>query len=105
MQAKNIFGSVLLLLLPLCGNAQAWKWANSLGSANSNTTIKSIRPYTGTDVLVSGNFAASTLNLGNLTLNNAGQDDGYVAILNDAGQYIWANKFGGSGRILIVDDR
>lgn len=103
MQAKNIFRSVLLLLLPLCGHAQAWKWANSLGSANSNTTIKSIRPYTGTDVLVSGNFAASTLNLGNLALNNAGQDDGYVAIVNDAGQYIWANEFGGSGRDFTVD--
>lgn len=103
MQVRNVFLSTLLLSLPLFTHAQAWKWAKSLGSANSTTTIKSIRPYAGTEVLVSGNFAASTLNLGNQTLNNAGQDDGYMAIVNEAGQYVWANKFGGADRDFAVD--
>lgn len=103
MQTRIFFIPVFLLLLPLAGQAQAWKWAKSLGSANSNTTVKSIRPYTGTSALVSGSFAATSLTLGSQTLNNAGQDDGYVAIANEAGQYIWAASFGGSGRDFVLD--
>ena len=102
MQTR-IFIPLLLLLLPLSGHAQAWKWAQSLGSANSNTTVNSIRPYSGTSVLVSGSFAAETLTLGSYTLENAGQDDGYVAIAGEAGQYVWAAGFGGSGREQVVD--
>ena len=94
---------MFLLLLPLSCQAQAWKWAKALGSANGGTTVKSIRPYAGTSVLVSGSFAANSLALGSHTLDNAGQDDGYVAIVGDTGQYDWATGFGGSGRDHVVD--
>ncbi|MBK8567304.1 MAG: hypothetical protein IPN76_29270 [Saprospiraceae bacterium] len=103
MQKRNIFIPAILFLLPLLGQAQAWKWAKSLGQSNNITTVKNIRPYTGTQVLVSGNFAASTLTLGSQTLSNAGQDDGYVAIVDDWGEYAWAAKFGGSGQDFVVD--
>lgn len=94
---------IVLLLSPLASHAQAWKWAKSLGTPNNTTAVKNIRPYTGTSVLVGGSFAAPMLTLGSQTLNNAGQDDGFVAIADDAGQYAWAAQFGGSGRDFVVD--
>lgn len=103
MQKRNIFILITLLLLPLLGHTQAWKWANSLGSANNSTTVKSIKRYNGTDVLVCGSFAAPSLGLGSQTLTNAGQDDGYVAIADDDGQYNWAGSFGGSNQDFVVD--
>ncbi len=86
----------------LC-QSQAWKWAKSLGTANNITTIKNIRPYTGTNVLVSGSFAAPSLSLGGQSLTNAGQDDGFVAIVDDWGQYAWATSFGGANQDFLVD--
>jgi len=103
MQKRIIFIPALLFLLPLTGHAQAWKWAHSLGTPNTTTTVTSIRKYAGTSVIVSGSFAATALTVGSFSLNNAGQDDGYVAIADDAGQYDWAASFGGSGRDFIVD--
>lgn len=103
MQYRTAFFTLFLLLLSLSGNAQTWKWAQSLGEANGNTTVTSIRPYTGTGALVSGSYAANSLALGSYMLNNAGQDDGYVAIADAAGQYTWAAGFGGSGRDFVVD--
>lgn len=103
MKKRTFFLPLTLLMLQATGNAQVWKWAKSLGAADNITTVKNIRAYTGTNVLVSGTFAAPTLSLGSQTLQNAGQDDGYVAIADAAGQYAWATKFGGSGRDFVVD--
>lgn len=103
MQAKTISLPILALFLHLQSQAQTWSWAQSIGSPNNPTTIKTIRPYTGGNLLVCGAFAAPTLQLGNITLQNAGQDDGYVAITNASGQYLWAEKFGGAGRDFVVD--
>ncbi|MDX1912546.1 MAG: T9SS type A sorting domain-containing protein [Saprospiraceae bacterium] len=102
MQAKNTITPVLFLFLGFTVHAQAWKWANSLGGANSNTTVKTLQPYAGNGALVSGSFAAATLSLGNFSLNNAGQDDGYLAIADADGQYLWATRFGGAGRDFAV---
>lgn len=102
MQSNITTIRIFLLLLPLSAHAQAWKWAQSLGAANSNTTVSAIRPYTGTGALVSGSYASATLTLGSHTLNNAGQDDGYVAIAGADGQYAWAARFGGTGRDVVV---
>lgn len=103
MKISTLFIPIVLLLLPLTVPAQAWKWAQNLGTPDNSTTVKNIRPYTGTSVLVTGSFAAPTLVFGSQTLNNAGQDDGFVAIADDAGQYAWATQFGGSGRDFVVD--
>jgi len=103
MKISIFFIPIVLLLSPLAIHAQAWKWAKSLGTPNNTTAVKNIRPYTGTSVLVGGSFAAPTLTFGSQTLNNAGQDDGFVAIADDAGQYAWAAQFGGSGRDFVVD--
>ena len=103
MQSRTFFIPLFLLLLPPSAHAQAWKWAQSLGAANGNTTVTSIRPYAGTGALLCGSYASAALALGNQALINAGQDDGYAAILDDAGQYAWAVGFGGSGRDFVVD--
>ncbi|MCK6694318.1 MAG: T9SS type A sorting domain-containing protein [Thermoanaerobaculia bacterium] len=104
MRSGTVFIPLLfLLLLPLSGQAQTWKWAQSLGDANSNTAVTGIRPYAGTGVLVCGSYASAKLSLGGNMLNNAGQDDGYVAIADAGGQYAWAAGFGGSGRDVVVD--
>lgn len=102
MQSKVTLLS-LLFLLPLSVHAQTWKWAQSLGETNGSTTVAAIRPYAGTGALVCGSYASFALALGNHALINAGQDDGYAAILDAAGQYAWAAGFGGSGRDVVVD--
>ncbi len=94
---------IVLLLSPIATQAQAWKWAKSLGTPNNATAVKTLRPYTGTSVLACGSFAAPTLTFSSQTLNNAGQDDGFVAIADEAGQYDWAAQFGGAGRDFVVD--
>jgi Secretion system C-terminal sorting domain len=103
MKTKSIFIPILLLFLPMFSHSQAWKWAKKIGSANTHTNLQSMRPYSGTHVLLSGSFAASTLSLGSHTVNNAGQDDGFVAIADEAGEYLWAAKIGGSGQDFIMD--
>jgi hypothetical protein len=103
MKIRNLFIPLLLLTSPLFSPAQAWKWAKSIGAPNTVASVKTIRPYKGTSVLVSGSFAASNLTLGSHTLNSAGQDDGYLAIADEAGAYLWATRFGGSGRDFVAD--
>lgn len=94
---------IALLLSAIHSQAQSWQWAKSLGSPNNATTIKNIRAYTGKRALVSGSFAAPFLPLGAQILANAGQDDGFAAIVDESGQYLWAAKFGGSDRDFVVD--
>jgi len=103
MQHKTILFLLSLLFLPLTLLCQTWDWAQSLGTANSNTSLKNIRTYPGGNMLVCGSFDGATLVLGSHTLHNAGQDDGFVAIADETGQYTWAERFGGSGRDFVVD--
>lgn len=100
----NIFLIPIALLLSSAQlHAQSWQWAKSLGSPNNATSIKNIRAYTGKRALVSGSFAAPSFKLGAQILANAGQDDGFAAIVDESGQYIWAAGFGGSDRDFVVD--
>lgn len=103
MKINILVFSIAFLALPLTSTAQAWKWAERLGTPNNTTVIKKIQPYTGTQVLVCGSFAAPSLSLGSHSIGNAGQDDGFIAIADDEGQYSWAMGFGGSGLDYVVD--
>jgi hypothetical protein len=104
---KTSITLILLQILLITGmqkaKAQVWKWANSLGSENTSTSIKNIRSYSNSDVLICGSFAASSLTLGNQTIGNSGQDDGYLAILNSEGQCTWAAGIGGANIESISD--
>lgn len=89
----------LLVLLSSVGTtAQNWEWAKSLGAPNSDTKISALDRYEGDKVLLAGSFAAAALTLGNQTLSGAGQDDAFVAICSDDGDYSWATRIGGAGR-------
>ncbi|NUO03743.1 MAG: hypothetical protein HUU01_24275, partial [Saprospiraceae bacterium] len=93
--------SVVLLffyLLSVGAAAQNWEWAKSLGAPNSDTKISALGKYQGNQVLVAGSFAAAALNLGSQNLSGAGQDDAFLAVCNDDGDYSWATRIGGSGR-------
>ncbi|MCA0238270.1 MAG: T9SS type A sorting domain-containing protein [Bacteroidetes bacterium] len=103
MKMNTLVFRIALLALPLTSTAQAWKWAESLGTPNNATVIKNIRPYTGAQALVFGSFAAPSLTLGSHMVGNAGQDDGFIAIADDTGQYTWAAAFGGAGLDYAVD--
>ncbi|MFM9951944.1 MAG: hypothetical protein ACKV1O_28700 [Saprospiraceae bacterium] len=89
---------LLAFLLSAGAAAQNWEWAKSLGAPNSDTKISALGRYEGDQVLLAGSFAASALALGDQTLTGAGQDDAFVAICSDDGDYSWAARIGGSGR-------
>ncbi len=89
---------LLVLLSSVGAKAQNWEWAKSLGAPNSDTKISALGRYEGDQVLLAGSFAAAALNLGNQNLSGAGQDDAFVAICSDAGDYSWATRIGGTGR-------
>lgn len=79
--------------------AQGWQWANVLGADNSDTKVNAVVPYfLSNQNLVVGSFAASGLTLGSQNLTGAGQDDGFVALMDDNGDYLWASRMGGSNR-------
>ncbi len=89
---------ILVLLSSIGAAAQNWEWAKSLGAPNSDTKISALGRYQGDQVLVAGSFAATALNLGSHNLSGAGQDDAFLAICNDDGDYSWATRIGGAGR-------
>ena len=60
-------------------------------------------PHSSLTATIAGSFAAPSLTLGSHTVGNAGQDDGFIAIADDTGQYTWAAAFGGAGLDYAVD--
>lgn len=95
--------AIFAILSPYSQQAQSWKWANSLGTPNFSTKVAHIRPYSGSDVIVCGAFAAPELELGTHSFFNAGQEDGFLAIVDEDGQYSWAGTLGSQGRDFVVD--
>lgn len=89
---------LLAFLSSIGATAQNWEWAKSLGAPNSDTKISALGKYEGDQVLLAGSFAAAALTLGNQALTGAGQDDAFVAICSDDGDFSWASRIGGAGR-------
>jgi len=52
---------------------------------------------------VCGTFAAPSLVLGDHTLTNSGQDDGFVALADENGDYQWATRIGGANHDIVTD--
>jgi hypothetical protein len=102
MKISTFLIPAFLLLSQRIVHAQSWQWAESIGSANNSVTLTKISPFSGNRALVSGSFAAPALVFGNQILANAGQDDGFAALVDEAGQYVWAAGFGGSGRDFVT---
>ena len=53
--------------------------------------------------IVCGSFAAPSLTLGAHAVTNQGQEDGFVAITNGDGEYVWAKGIGGGNNDLVTD--
>lgn len=98
----NFLYRLFLLFLITSGclsvNAQQWQWANKLGTSNSNTAIVSIEKHLSNHLLIAGSYASANLSLGNLNLQNSGQDDAFFAICDHSGIYNWAVNIGGSAK-------
>ncbi len=100
---KALLTTASFTLFYLIGHTQTCQWAESLGSTNTMTRVAQVKPYTGTDVLICGSFAAPSLVLGGHSLSNNGQDDGYMALADAAGEYLWATRIGGGNNDNISD--
>lgn len=100
---RSVLLTTALALLHSVGQTQTCQWANSLGSVNAVTRIEQVRSYPGSMAVVCGSFAAPSLTLGAHAVTNQGQEDGFVAITNADGEYIWAKGFGGGNNDLVTD--
>lgn len=75
--------------------AQQWEWVNQIGNTTGNTVIHSIERHADNQLLLAGTFGVSSLEMGADNHPNAGQEDAFVAIFNEEGQYIWSTAIGG----------
>lgn len=92
-----------LLVITQNSRPQTCSWASGLGSTNTTTRMEQVRPHGTENTVVCGAFAAPTLVLGTQTLSNSGQEDGFVAIADGDGSYLWATRFGGSNNEVVTD--
>jgi hypothetical protein len=80
--------------LDISGNA---RWAKSVGGTNLTDIFNSIRLDASGNTYVTGNYNALSISLGSTTLTNSGGTDIVTAKLDNAGNFLWAKKIGGSG--------
>ena len=76
-------------------NSGEWVWAKAIGGTSSDWA-----PGVDTDsagnVYVSGGFQSS-MTVGSTALTSAGSNDLFIVKLDSSGNFLWANKVGGSG--------
>jgi hypothetical protein len=78
------------------GSTATWAWAVRLGGPDYEH-VQAVAA-SGNRVYVSGDYGSATVTLGPLALPNAGNTDGFVAKLTDAGSsaaFTWARAVGG----------
>jgi hypothetical protein len=85
------------LLFTTTLSAQHAQWAHSIGDSSGNTAVRAIARYTDDAVLIAGGFNGRDLTLGSFTLNNEGNTDAFIAIIDRDGAALWARSFGGRG--------
>ena len=73
--------------------ATNWQWVRSFGSATGNTIVADLASSTGGAITIAGSFW-DAITLGSSALVSRGEADGFVARLDRAGQWQWANRFG-----------
>lgn len=100
---KAALSIMTIATLHMVGHARTCQWANSLGSTNTTTRIEQVRSYPGAHALVCGTFAATSMVLGDQTLTNNGQDDGFIALADANGDYQWATRIGGANNDIVTD--
>lgn len=70
-------------------------WVRQFGGANEEV-LNGAAPHPSGGWVVSGSFRSAGL-IGGVTLNAAGNRDGFVARLDESGNVLWANRCGGTG--------
>jgi len=78
-------------------SAQTPEWVRSVGDSTGNTLIHAMSVCQTSHILFAGSFDGRSLILGSETLKNAGREDAFAAVLDEAGNVSWASSFGGSG--------
>ncbi|MBP7808296.1 MAG: T9SS type A sorting domain-containing protein [Bacteroidia bacterium] len=77
--------------------SQAWQWANSLGGSNSDVASLTCTDPSG-NVFVTGTFSGVSMNIGTVSIANAGGSDVFVAKFDANGNYIWSQRIAGTGQ-------
>lgn len=73
----------------------AWIWAKSVGGSGSDWA-SGVDTDSAGNVFMSGGFQSS-MTIGLTVLTSAGSNDLYITKLDSSGNFLWANKVGGSG--------
>jgi hypothetical protein len=86
---------VFVARLADAGGTGNFVWAQQAGGGGFD--YATALAANGTGVYVAGRFLGPLASFGNTTLANAGSADVFVAKLNDAGSFVWAQRAGGAG--------
>ncbi|HHH10969.1 MAG TPA: hypothetical protein ENK23_02710, partial [Sorangium sp.] len=70
-------------------------WSGSFGAAGSDQ-IRSLAVAPNGDIAVGG-FFKNAVDFGGGSLASAGDNDGFVAVYNNAGAFVWAQRYGDGG--------
>lgn len=79
------------------GSTSAWTWVRQVGETGIDQVTS--LAASGSSVYVAGNFRGPTIRFGATTLTNAGDSDGFVAMLTDVDStsaWTWAQQIGGT---------
>lgn len=94
LNATGTYANVFVAKLDAGGN---WLWATNAGMGNDNDEAKSIAIDSSGNAIVTGCFRGSA-RFGSVVIVSSGLDDIFVARINSAGNWLWAEKAGGEGQ-------
>ena len=89
----------LLLLAPLAqarAQASTQTWQMAVGTSGGTSIAYATTTDAGGNVYLTGSFSGA-VSFGSLVLTSAGGDDVYVAKWSSAGDFMWAQRAGGTG--------
>ena len=89
----------LLFILAICSVAlfaqnEDWIWANQAGGTNDDTGYSIAVDANGNSYVTGSFFGSATF--GTTTLTSSGYEDIFVAKMDNNGNWLWANKAGGT---------
>jgi len=73
--------------------SQAWQWARTAGGSGTDAGRRICTDPSG-NIIVAGSFASIAMNIGTVSINNAGNGDVFVAKFDPNGNYIWSQRIG-----------
>ncbi len=98
---KKILVILALFLTVFSINGQEWTWSNQLVCDNLVMPM-SIVTDSDNNVYIAGYFSGTSLSLGNLSITNAGDWDGFICKIDNNGTPLWLEQIASSDRDEIV---